>query len=59
MNHLLYVSVHSGGGGVVTPTDVCEVVLDPADVKQRVHVVEAAPGLGVMELQRVRGFVLG
>lgn len=44
---------------VVTAANVREVVLNTADVIQRVHVVEAAPGSGFLELHWVRGFVLG
>lgn len=36
-----------------------KVVLDSADVKQRIHVVEPAPSSRLLELNGVRGLVLG
>lgn len=43
---------------MVVSANVREVVLDAAQVVERVHVVEPAAYSGFLELHRVRGFVL-
>lgn len=56
---LVLTSSIDSGRGVVSAASVSEVVLDSANVEQRVHVVEPAPSSRLLELNGMRGLVLG